>query len=123
MSTETYWLLARTLCFCFPLTPVHCQSDRAVVSHSIPLDCVAVFFDYVIVDGKRYHASRTTGTSNSSFVHVVIPGKNPVHAYGEVLEIFQFTQDFRGAGQSLWFARMWWFKPWTGECAKVWNEL
>jgi hypothetical protein len=18
---------------------------------------------------------------------------------------------------------MWWFKPWTGECAKVWNEL
>ncbi|KAG1847269.1 hypothetical protein C8R48DRAFT_779257 [Suillus tomentosus] len=104
MSTETYRLLARTLCFCFPLTPVHCRSDRAVVSHSIPLDRVAVFFDYVIVNGKHYHASRTTGTSNSSFVHVVIPGKNLVHAYGEVLEIFQFTQDFYGAGQSLWFA-------------------
>ncbi|KAG1822044.1 uncharacterized protein BJ212DRAFT_1297293 [Suillus subaureus] len=27
-----------------------------------------------------------------------------VHAYSEVLEIFQFTQDFYGAGQSLWFS-------------------
>ncbi|KAG1886831.1 uncharacterized protein F5891DRAFT_922731, partial [Suillus fuscotomentosus] len=52
MSTETYRLLASTLCYHFPLTPVHCRFDHAVVPHSLPLDRDAVFFDYVVIDSK-----------------------------------------------------------------------
>jgi hypothetical protein len=50
------------------------------------------FFDYVVIGSKRYHASRTVGTNHSSLVHVVIPGTTTIHAYSEVLEIFQFIR-------------------------------
>lgn len=123
MSTETYRLLAFTICRLFPLTPVHCRSDRPVVSHSLPLNHHAVFFDYVVIDGKRYYASRTVGTNRSSLVHAIIPGPSPVHAYGEILEIFQFDQKFRAVNEPLWFARMRWFVPWRGECEQVWSDL
>jgi hypothetical protein len=44
MSTETYRLLASTLCYHFPLTPVHCGFDGAVVPHGLSLDHDTVFF-------------------------------------------------------------------------------
>lgn len=125
MSSETYRLLARTICLRYPLTPVHCRFDRPVVPHSLPLDPMAVYFDYVVINGKRYHASRTTGSNHSSFVHVLIPkaGTTSIHAYGEVLEIFQYTQNFRGVGNPMWFVRMRWFVPWTGEGEEIWRTL
>lgn len=125
MSSDTYRLLARTICLQFPLTPVHCRYDAPIVPHSIPLDHMAIFFDYVVIRGKRYNASHTTGSNNSSFVHVLIPRTDtaPIHAYGEVLEIFQYTQNFRGVGSPMWFVRMQWFVPWTGECEDVWKTL
>ncbi|KAG2046439.1 hypothetical protein BDR06DRAFT_977475 [Suillus hirtellus] len=49
----------------------------------LPLDCNTTFFDYMIIDGKRYHGSRTVGYNHSSFVHVAIPGPTATqHAYG-----------------------------------------
>jgi hypothetical protein len=126
MSSETYQILARTLCMRYPLTPVHCRADRAVVPHSIPLNRQAVFFDYIIINGKRYYGSRTVGSNRSSFVHVIIPqrtGQIPLQLHGEVLEIFQIDQDIQGLGESLWFARMRWFKPWQGEHEEIWNDL
>jgi hypothetical protein len=95
MSSETYQILARTLCMRYPLTPVHCRADRAVVPHSIPLNRQAVFYYYIIINGKRYYGSRTVGSNRSSFVHVIIPqrtGQNPLQLHGEVLEIFQIDQ-------------------------------
>lgn len=124
MSTETYRLLAQTICYQYPLTPVHCRSDRPITSNSLPLDRDATFFDYVIIDGKRYHGSRTVGYNRSSFVHVAIPSPTVTqHAYGEILEIFQFDQRFRLEDTPLWVVRMRWFVPWNGECEKVWTDL
>ncbi|KIK33063.1 hypothetical protein CY34DRAFT_27105 [Suillus luteus UH-Slu-Lm8-n1] len=44
MTTDTYRLLAQTLCFRYPVAPVHCLCDCPIVPHSLPLDR-AVFFD------------------------------------------------------------------------------
>ncbi|KAG1893909.1 uncharacterized protein F5891DRAFT_985452 [Suillus fuscotomentosus] len=79
--------------------------------HSI----MTVFFDYVMID--------TVGTNRSSLVYVIIPGTTVIHAYGEVLKIFQFNQRFHNVDDSLWFARMCWFVPWRGEHEKVWDDL
>ncbi|KAG1844856.1 hypothetical protein DFJ58DRAFT_843947 [Suillus subalutaceus] len=84
---------------------------------------VDVFFDYVVIDSKRYYASRAVGTNCSCLVHVIIPGTTVIHAYGEVLEIFQFNQNLRNVDDSLWFACMHWFVPWRGEREKVWDDL
>jgi hypothetical protein len=123
MSSDTYQLLARTICIRFPLTPVHCRYDAPIVPHSIPLDHMAVFFDYVVIRGKRYNASHTTGSNNSSFVHVLIPQTDatPIHAYGEVLEIFQYMQNFRGVGSPMWFVQMRWLCL-GQENAKIFGE-
>ena len=121
MPSDTYRLLAGTISLCFPSTPVHPRSERAFNPQSMPLDRNATFFEYVVVDGKRYYASRTVGWCKSSFVHVVIPGPTAINAHGEVLELFQFDQDFRQTGTPLWFARVRWFKPWTGERESTWD--
>ncbi|KAG1826357.1 hypothetical protein EV424DRAFT_1345673 [Suillus variegatus] len=128
MTLETCRLLAKALCFRSPLTPVHCRSDRPVVPHSIPLDRKATFFDYVVIKGKRFYASRTVGYNSSSLVHAVIPdshghGEGSRNGYGEVLEIFQLDQDIHFVGQSMWFARMRWFKPWHGESSVCWEDF
>ena len=85
MSSDTYRLVAETICLQFPMTPVHCRSDCPLFPNSIPLNKSATFFEYVIVEGKRYHASRMIGTAKSSLAHVVIPGPSPVDTFGEVL--------------------------------------
>ncbi|KAG2335369.1 hypothetical protein BDR05DRAFT_1006885 [Suillus weaverae] len=125
MTLETCRLLAQSICFRSPLTPVHCRSDRPVVAHSIPLNCEVMFFDYVVLKGKRYYASRTVGHNSSSLVHAVIPnlhGKGSRDAYGELLEVFQFEQDILFAGQLMWFGHMRWFRPWHGSSA-CWEDL
>ena len=123
MSSETYRLLAYTICIRYPATPVHCQSDRAVVPNSLPLSHTATFFEYIVVNGKRFYASRTVGWNKSSLVHVVIPGPAPKEAYGEVLEILQVDQDVRNTGNPLWFVRVRWFKSWCGERDLIWDKL
>ena len=123
MSSDTYCLLANMICSRFPSTPVHCRSDNVVLPNSIPLEHTALFFDYVVVDGKQYHASCTIGCNRSSFVHVLIPGPHPINAYGELLEVFQFNQDFCQSSSSLWLARMRWFSAWTGERESIWEDL
>jgi hypothetical protein len=123
LSLDTYHLLADTICLRFPSTPVHCCSDHTVFPNSLPLDHTAIFFEYVIVDGKRYYTSHMTGCNKSSFIHVVIPGPFLMNAYGEILEIFQFDQDFRQTGCLVWFAHIRWFKSWSGEREGVWDNL
>jgi hypothetical protein len=120
---ETYRLLADMICLRFPLTPVHRRSDRPGFPNSLPLDHSATFFEYVVVDGKRYYASRMVGWNKSSFVHVMIPGTSSNDAYGEILEVFQFDQDFRRAGCPLWLAHIRWFRPWSGEREGIWDNL
>jgi hypothetical protein len=121
MPSDTYRLLVGMISLCFPSTPVHPCSDRAFNPQSMPLDCNATFFEYVVVDGKRYYASRTVGWCKPSFVHVIIPGPTAINAHREVFKLFQFDQDFHQTGTPLWFARVRWFKPWTGECESTWD--
>ncbi|KAG1718461.1 hypothetical protein EDB19DRAFT_1920545 [Suillus lakei] len=101
--------------------------DLPLVAHSLPLNRQAIFFEYVILGGKRYYASRTVGSNRSSFIHAIIPSAlhPPRHAYGEVLELFQFEQNFRGPGHDtmLWFARTRWFKPWRCESTNPWDDF
>lgn len=121
MLSDTYRLLANEICLRYPLTPVHCRSDAIVASNSLPLDRKAIFFDYVVVNGKRYYASWTVGWNKSSFVRVLIPGSSPVTAYGELLEIFQFSQDFGQTECPLWLAWVRWLTPWNGDCDSIWD--
>lgn len=121
MLTETYHSLARTLCFRFPYTPVHCRGDELLFQNSAPRDREETFYDYVIVNGRRFRASSTVGSNSSSLVRVTIPRDIPGTAYyGEFLEIFRF--ELR-SGDCVWFGRMCWFKPWRGTCSKVWDDL
>jgi hypothetical protein len=94
MSSDTYCLLANTICSRFPSTPVHCCSANLVLPNSLPLERMALFFNYIVVNGKQYHASRTIRSNRSSFMHVLIPGLSPVDTYREILKVFQFNQDF-----------------------------
>ena len=123
MSSDTYRLLADEISLQYPLTPVHCRSDAAVTSNSLPLDRKAIFFEYIVVNGKRFYASWTVGWNKSSFVRVLIPGPSPSTAYGELLEVFQFSQDFGQADCPLWLARVRWLTPWEGECDSLWDNL
>src|SRR5260370_4506428 len=104
MTLETYCLLAHALCLRYPLTPVHCQSNHAVMPNSLPLENSVIFFDYIVVDGKQFYTSRTIGWNKSSLIHAVIPGPLPTDGYSEVLEILQINQDFRNTGSPLWLA-------------------
>jgi hypothetical protein len=123
MSSDTYRLLANEICLRYPLTPVHCRSDASAASNSLPLGCKAIFFEYVVVNGKRYYMSWTVGWNKSSFVQVLIPGSSQVTAYGELLEIFQFSQDFGQTVCPLWLVRVRWLTPWDGERDSIWDNL
>ena len=127
MSMETYKQLASTICLQSPTTPVHCHYNCPLISHSVPLNQEAIFFEYVIIQGKHYYASRSVGTRSSSLVQVAIPsnlGKlGSTVAYGEILEVLQFNQDIHHVNESMWFARMRWFKQWTGKCTGIWETL
>jgi len=123
MSLETYRLLAHMLHIRYPATPVHCQSDCVVTPNSLPLEHSAVFFEYVIVNGKQFYASQTVNWNRSSLVHIVILGPIPKDAYGEVLEILQINQDFWNMGNLLWLARVQWFKAWCTEQDQIWDNL
>lgn len=124
LPSDTYRFLVQTLCFRFPETPVHCRHQTALVRNSTPLSYQATFFDYVIINGRRYYASRTIGSNRSSLVHVIIPGTPPTHAFGEVLEIFQISQPLEADQTRLsWFARARWFMSWGGDLDGVWADL
>jgi hypothetical protein len=123
LSSDTYCLLAEEICLRYPLTPIHCRSDAAVTSNSLPLDRKAIFFKYVIVNSKCYYTSQTVGWNKLSFVRVIIPGSSSSTAYGEVLEIFQFSQDFGQIDCPLWLAWVCWLMPWEGEHDSLWVNL
>ncbi|KIO00297.1 hypothetical protein M404DRAFT_29676 [Pisolithus tinctorius Marx 270] len=58
LSMETYQLIARALNARFPFLPVHCQHERPIMPHSIPLSNKATFFDYIVINGKRVKTLR-----------------------------------------------------------------
>jgi len=115
MSSDTYQLVVEAICSQFPLTPVHCRSECPIFPNSLPLKRTATFFEYVVIGGKRYHASCAVGTNKSSFAHVIIPGPSLANIYGEVLEFIQVNQQIQQNGRPLWFIRMQWFKAWASE--------
>jgi len=123
MSTDTYHLLTQTIQTRYPESPIHCRSDRTITHNSLPLENIATFFKYIVVNGKHFFASQTAGWNKSLLVHVLIPGPIPRDAYGEVLEILQINQDFWNKTCPLWIAQVRWFKPWSGEQDQIWHNL
>ena len=82
-----------------------------------------MFFEYIVIGGKHYHALHVVGTNKSSFVHVIIPGPSLANVYSKVLEFIQVNQQIQQNGHPLWFIRMQWFKAWAGECEQLWDNL
>jgi hypothetical protein len=82
-----------------------------------------MFFKYIVIEGKQYHASHTVGVNKSSFTHVLIPAPSPFNTYSEILEIFQVNQPLQQCDRPLRFVRMQWFKPWSSECEEIWDDL
>ena len=75
MSSDTYRVLAHTLCLHFPMTLVHCRHAQSILPNSAPLVDQATFFNYVVLNGKQFYASRTIGSNRLVLVHVLLPGK------------------------------------------------
>ncbi|KAG0701855.1 hypothetical protein DFH29DRAFT_999846 [Suillus ampliporus] len=74
---------------------------------------------YVICDVDINEADRLLREYTTGLIKLY--GATPGTAYyGELLEIFQF--ELR-SGDSVWFGRMRWFKPWHGTSSKVWDDF
>ncbi|KAG1723042.1 hypothetical protein EDB19DRAFT_1916289 [Suillus lakei] len=87
--------------------------DLPLVAHSLPLNRQAIFFEYVILGGKRYYASRTVGSNCSSFIHAIIPSAlhPPRHAYGEDTIPCCGLRELAG------------LKPWRCESTNPWDDF
>jgi hypothetical protein len=120
MNIETYRQLAQALSSWFSQFPVHCQGDRPRCWESIPLDHVATFLDYVVLNGSRYYASCAVGSNRASLVKVQIgPSDNLIH--GEILDLIQFKHNTKA--QTIWVAHMRWFRAWDGPQERIWDDL
>ncbi|KAH9924357.1 hypothetical protein B0H21DRAFT_712451, partial [Amylocystis lapponica] len=119
-SSETYRILLRFLQQRYPDWHLHSMLGKAHFADSQPMHNIGVFFDYVVVGGKRYYASGKTGTRHSSYVEVYssFASSNP-STCGELLEVFQFQQN--PTMQPLWYGRIRWFKPWNGPREDIWT--
>ncbi|EGO04730.1 hypothetical protein SERLA73DRAFT_149128 [Serpula lacrymans var. lacrymans S7.3] len=94
MSSETYQLLARTICMWSPTTPVHCRSQYPLATKSLPLNYKATFYDYVVINRERYNASYTAESIGLLLVDVPIEQSSVegiLNAYGEVLKLLVFN--------------------------------
>ena len=122
LSNKTYQQLSRTLNIRFPDHPVHCQSERPKSFHSIPLSPEATFFDYVVLGGRRYHASRAVGSNRSALVEVVLKNlhMNGQSSCGELLEIFK-TDPYRNS-QPQFLGHVRWYKEWDQPCEAIWTQ-
>ena len=124
MSQETYHKLAWTLSIKYPDFPVHCQSQRPLNPQSVPLDQKATFYDYVVINGKRYYASSAVGSRQASLVEINVNGNTIPPATlkcGELLEILQVDNLLSRNGHPIWLGRMRWFKEWTLPWEAVWD--
>ena len=122
MSSDIYHII-KALCSQFLLTPVHCQSECPIFPNSLLLERTAMFFKYIVIGGKCYHALHAVGTNKSLFVHIVIPGPSPANVYGKVLEFIQVNQQIQQNGHPLWFIQIWWFQGWASEYEQLWDDL
>lgn len=112
MPLGTYRAVLRHLHANFPQWHLH--SSLALPRHidSQPLERQAIFFEYVILRGHRYYASKMAGSRNSALIEVSVPVTHPSAidvSCGELVEIIQFQQN--ASTPILWFGRMRWFRP------------
>jgi hypothetical protein len=124
MSSEIYHLLLREFTILFPDQHYHNRMHQPHNQNSIPLSNKAIFFDYVIVNGHRYHASNgvDSGVNAQSLIHVEVQADTDFRRVqcGELLDIIQFSGG--PTKDPLWFGRICWFKTWTGPCPRIWDE-
>jgi hypothetical protein len=122
MTDETYHQLSGALTKHFPDVRVHCISDPAPHPDSIPLNTQATFYNYVVVDGRRYYASSRARSNRSSLIQAAIPTGTGISLHcGELLEIFKFQQC--ADGTELWFGHVRWFTTYRGTPEPIWEKL
>ncbi|KAI0046240.1 hypothetical protein FA95DRAFT_1405115 [Auriscalpium vulgare] len=115
LASRTYHLLVHQLNNIFPNTHFHPRTEIPRHPSSLPLPVDATFFDYVVLNGQRYHASPNLDTATArSLVQVqyhMLSGDTRLEC-GELLEIFRY--DHGPNRQPLWFGHVRWFVPWRG---------
>lgn len=94
--------------------------DPQPAAGSIPLTNHSLFFDYTVVNGLRYSASRRAVTSASSLVQCVV-NANGDTSVGELTDIIHINQAPHGIFS---FARVRWFRPLRLDLTDtVWHAL
>ncbi len=116
-----YHSVLRHIQHLFPLAKLRSSIDlQAANTASIPLQMVACFMDYVIVNQQRYHAANRAPTNAGRLVEVIVSPDGSTWA-GELLDIISIEQT-SDLMYSLGHFR--WFRPWRGTLTDtVWNVL
>ena len=124
MSSETYALLVDQLNIMFADEQMHfyARTQARPTPRSIAVDFNAQFYDYVVLNGRRYHASASSNTPAQSLVEVHVPALNGItrKEYGELVEILQYNQ-LPGQRQ-VWLGRVRWFTRWEGQLPPSWQS-
>ncbi|KZV76257.1 hypothetical protein PENSPDRAFT_476384 [Peniophora sp. CONT] len=124
MPSETYRLLVDQLNIMFAQDGLRFHSRRQALPtpQSIAVEIDARFYDYVVLDGRRFHASSHANTPAQSLVEVHVPALNGVvrKEYGELVEILQYDQ--LPGGRCIWLGHIRWFTRWEGQLPPSWQS-
>lgn len=124
MSSETYSLLVDQLNIMFTSDGMSFYSriQARPTPQSIAVELNARFYDYVILNGRRFHASSNANTPALSLVEVHVPSLNGDlrKEYGELVEILAYDQ-LPGQRQ-VWLGRVRWFSRWEGQLPPSWQS-
>lgn len=104
---DLYWQIVRALRATNPLQTYHTVIALPISPSSIYIPDIATFFDYAVVQGSRYLASRRTHTLPDSLVLVRTSDVGGTWA-GEVQDVVSYQAD--GIPHQL-FAYVKWFRP------------
>ncbi len=105
---DLYFALLRHLQIRQPMQQFHSILTLVPSPSSTLIPNLATFFDYIVVAGHRYHASRRAVSSRNSLALVQTSSNGRSNWGGEIVDIFMFEQ----AGVGLvYLAAMRWFHP------------
>ncbi len=105
MDTTTYAAVLAHINLLFPSLPLRSRLDSQAPLDAIPLRAKALMFDYVIVNQRRYSASRRATNVMNSLVEVTVDGTGRTWV-GELKDIIRIDQKPQGVftiGQFEWF--------------------
>ncbi|RXW14412.1 hypothetical protein EST38_g11447 [Candolleomyces aberdarensis] len=91
LDSALYYRLLNYLSTVFPSENLRSWNEADPLPGSVPLVSEALFFDYVIIQGRRYHASHRAGNAKNSMVEVFVSQMGNTWI-GELQDIIQIEQ-------------------------------